>query len=40
MIGAGAAKTGSFRMRLGGEAGELSLATIEGRNVDLLMRED
>lgn len=39
-MGAGAAKTGSFRMRLGGEAGELSLATMEGRNVDLLMRED
>lgn len=39
IIGAEAAKTGSFLIRVGGEAEELSLAEIEGRNVTLL-RED
>lgn len=36
MTGAGAAKTGSFRMSLGGEGEELRLAEMEGRNVALL----
>ena len=39
MMGAGAAKTGLFWMREGGEGEELSLANMEGRNVAFL-RED
>lgn len=42
IIGAGAAKTGWFRMSLGGVDGEeeeLREAKTQGRNVGLLMRE-
>ena len=38
--GVGAAKTGWFRMRVGGEGEELRLATMEGRNVALRREED
>lgn len=40
MMGAGAAKTGLFWMREGGEGEELSLAKTDGRNVVFLIRED
>lgn len=39
-MGAGAAKTGLFWMREGGEGEELSLAKTDGRNVVFLIRED
>lgn len=39
MTGAGAAKTGCFLMRLGGEGEELRLATTEGRNAALLAED-
>ena len=40
MIGAGAANTGSFRMRVGGaeDEEELSLAKKEGRNKEVVLR--
>lgn len=40
MMGAGAAKTGLFWMREGGEGEELSLAKTDGRNVVFLIRVD
>lgn len=40
MMGAGAAKTGLFWMREGGEGEELSLAKTDERNVVFLIRED
>lgn len=38
--GAGAAKTGWFLMRVGGETEELSLAKVGGRNVSLLRADE
>lgn len=40
MMGAGAAKTGLFWMREGGDAEELSLANTQGRNVAFLLTEN